>query len=184
MKKLLIFRQNVICPPANRLHIKELLSILQTASSCSRYTTFPLFGSRFHRQNFSIPNALRYLCTISHIRSRLVLMRTSRKTYLIIIIIIIIIIIQYKKYYNLLINYKLRFFSQKTIKYILYKYLKIITKRRLYHLQNPVNGLGPFRVLVAQLVEHPPGVRKVTGSKPIGTRILFFPSLCMFELFL
>ena len=36
----------------------------------------------------------------------------------------------------------------------------------MYHLQNPVNGLGPFRVLVAQLVEHPPGVRKVMGSNP------------------
>ena len=53
----------------------------------------------------------------------------------------------------------------------------------MYHLQNPVNGLGPFRVLVAQLEEHPPGVRKVMGSNPIGDSD-FFPSLCMFQLFL
>ena len=53
----------------------------------------------------------------------------------------------------------------------------------MYHLQNPVNGLAPFRVLVAQLVEHPPGVRKVMGSNPIGDSD-FFPSLCTFQLFL
>ena len=47
----LYLRQNLICPQASRLHLKELLSILQTVSSCSRYTTFLLFGSRFHRQN-------------------------------------------------------------------------------------------------------------------------------------
>ena len=40
---------------ASSLYLKELLSILQTVSSCSRYTTFPLFGSRFHRQNFYTP---------------------------------------------------------------------------------------------------------------------------------
>ena len=42
--------------------------------------------------------------------------------------------------------------------------------------KNPVNGLAPFRVLVAQLVEHPPSVRKVMGSNPIGDSD-FFPSL-------
>ena len=42
----------------------------------------------------------------------------------------------------------------------------------MYHLQNPVNGLAPFRVLVAKFVEHPPGVRKVMDSNPIGTRTL------------
>ena len=30
----------LICPPASRLYLKELLNILQTVSSCSRYTTF------------------------------------------------------------------------------------------------------------------------------------------------
>ena len=54
----LYLRQHLICPPASRLYLKELLTILQTVSSCSRYTTFFLFGSRFHRQN-----ALRYLYT-------------------------------------------------------------------------------------------------------------------------
>ena len=49
----LYLRQNLICPPASRL--KELLNILQTVSSCSRYTTFFRFGSRFHRQNLPIP---------------------------------------------------------------------------------------------------------------------------------
>ena len=44
----------------------------------------------------------------------------------------------------------------------------------MHHLQNPVNGLAPFRVLVAQLVEHPPGVWKVMGSNPIGDSD-FFP---------
>ena len=44
----------------------------------------------------------------------------------------------------------------------------------MYHLQNPVNGLVPFRVLVAQLVEHPPSVWKVMGSNPIGDSDLFF----------
>ena len=44
--------------------------------------------------------------------------------------------------------------------------------------KNPVNGLAPFRVLVAQLVEHPPGVRKVMGSNAIGNSD-FFPSLFM-----
>ena len=48
-------RQNLICPPASRLYLKELLNILQTVSSCSRYTTFFRFGSRFHRQNLPIP---------------------------------------------------------------------------------------------------------------------------------
>ena len=32
-----------------------LLSILQTVSTCARYTTFLPFGSRFHRQNLLIP---------------------------------------------------------------------------------------------------------------------------------
>ena len=32
-------------------------------SSCSRYTIFFLFESRFHRQNLPFPNALRYLRT-------------------------------------------------------------------------------------------------------------------------
>ena len=50
----LYLRQNLICPPASRLYLKELLSILQTMSSCSRYTTFLLFGSRFHRQSLPI----------------------------------------------------------------------------------------------------------------------------------
>ena len=51
----LYLRQNLICPaPASRLYLKELLSILQTVSSCSRYTTFFLFGSRFHRQNLPL----------------------------------------------------------------------------------------------------------------------------------
>ena len=49
----------------------------------------------------------------------------------------------------------------------------------MYYLQNPVNGLTPFRVLVAQLVEHPPGVRKVMGSNPIGDSD-FFPSFLMY----
>ena len=35
------------------------------------------------------------------------------------------------------------------------------------------NGLAPFRVLVAQLVEHPPGVRKVMGSNLIGDSDFF-----------
>ena len=48
----LYLRQNLICPPASSLYLKKLLSILQTVSSCSRYTTFFHFGSRFHRQNF------------------------------------------------------------------------------------------------------------------------------------
>ena len=51
----LYLRQNLICPPASRLYLKELLNILRTVSSCSRYTTFFLFGSRFHRQNLSLP---------------------------------------------------------------------------------------------------------------------------------
>ena len=45
---------NLICPQASRLYLKELLNILQTVSSCSRYTTFFRFGSRFHRQNLPI----------------------------------------------------------------------------------------------------------------------------------
>ena len=49
-----IFANNRICPPANRLYLKELLNILQAVSSCSRYTTFILFGSHFHRQNLPI----------------------------------------------------------------------------------------------------------------------------------
>ena len=50
-----------------RQNLKELLSILQTVSSCSRYTTFFLFGSRFHRQNLPIPPTLSaiYALTIS-----------------------------------------------------------------------------------------------------------------------
>ena len=55
----LYLRQNLICPPASRLYLKELLNILQTVSSCSRYTTFILFGSRFHRQNLPIPKRFR-----------------------------------------------------------------------------------------------------------------------------
>ena len=51
----LYLRPNLICPPASRLYLKELLSILQTVSSCSRYATFLLFGSRFHRQNLPTP---------------------------------------------------------------------------------------------------------------------------------
>ena len=43
---------------------------------------------------------------------------------------------------------------------------------------NPVNGPAPFRVLVAELVEYPPGVRKVMGSNPTGDSD-FFPSLFM-----
>ena len=43
----------------------------------------------------------------------------------------------------------------------------------MYHLQNPVNGLAPFRVLVPQLVDHSPGVRKVMGSNPIGDSDIF-----------
>ena len=53
--KLLYLRQNLICPPANRLYLKKLLNILQTLSSCSRYTTFFLFESRFHQQNLPVP---------------------------------------------------------------------------------------------------------------------------------
>ena len=30
-----------------------------------------------------------------------------------------------------------------------------------------------YKVLVAQWIEHPPGVRKVMGSNPIGTQIFF-----------
>ena len=33
----------------------------KTVNSCSRFTTFLLFGSCFHRQNLPNPNALRYL---------------------------------------------------------------------------------------------------------------------------
>ena len=43
---------------------------------------------------------------------------------------------------------------------------------------NPVNGPAPIKVLVAQLVEHPPGVRKVMGSNPTGNSD-YFPSLFM-----
>ena len=50
---------------------------------------------------------------------------------------------------------------------------------RMYDLQNPVNSQAPFRVLVAQSVEHPPGVRKVMGSNPIGDSD-FFLSLFMY----
>ena len=51
--------------------------------------------------------------------------------------------------------------------------------------KNPVNNLAPFRVLVAQSVEHLPGVRKVMGSNPIGDSDFFFRVyLCMFQLFL
>ena len=46
--------------------------------------------------------------------------------------------------------------------------------------KNPVIGVAaPFRVLVAQLVEYPPGVRKVMGSNPIGDSD-FFQSLFMY----
>ena len=46
--------------PASELFIsKGLLNILQTVSSCSRYTTFFLFGSRFRRQNLPIPKRFR-----------------------------------------------------------------------------------------------------------------------------
>ena len=55
----LYLRQNLICPPASRLYLKELLNIIETVSSCSRYTTFFLFGSRFHRQNLPIPKRFR-----------------------------------------------------------------------------------------------------------------------------
>ena len=63
-------RQNLICPLVSPLYLKKLLSILQTVCSCS---------SHFHRRNLP-PNALRYLRT-NDIRSRLVFMRTPRKTY-------------------------------------------------------------------------------------------------------
>ena len=43
----------------------------------------------------------------------------------------------------------------------------------MYHLQNPVNCLAPFRVLVAQLLEHPPDVWKVMGSNAIGDSDFF-----------
>ena len=36
------------------------------------------------------------------------------------------------------------------------------------------NDLASFRVLVAQLVKHPPGVFKIMGSNPIGDSD-FFP---------
>ena len=55
----LYLRQNLICPPASRSYLKELLNILQTVSSCSRYTTFFLFGNRFHRQNLPLPKRFR-----------------------------------------------------------------------------------------------------------------------------
>ena len=38
-------------PLPGRLYLKELLNILQTVSSCSRYTTFFRIGNPFHRQN-------------------------------------------------------------------------------------------------------------------------------------
>ena len=43
-----------------------------------------------------------------------------------------------------------------------------------------------FRVLVAQLVEHPPGVRKVMGSNPIGDSDFFrvYLSECVFRVYL
>ena len=55
----LYLRQSLICPPATCLYLKDLLNILQTVSSCSRYTIFFLFGSRFHRQNVPIPKRFR-----------------------------------------------------------------------------------------------------------------------------
>ena len=48
----------------------------------------------------------------------------------------------------------------------------------MYHLQNPVNGLASFRVLVAHLVEHPPGVWKVMGSNPNGDSDFFRVYVC------
>ena len=65
----LYLRQNLICLPASRLYLKETisLSILQIVSSCSRYTTFFPFGSRFHRQNLPIRkrSPLRFRTNIS-----------------------------------------------------------------------------------------------------------------------
>ena len=49
----------------------------------------------------------------------------------------------------------------------------------MYHLQNPVNALAPFRILIAQSVEHLLGVRKVLGANFIGDSD-FFPSLFMY----
>ena len=58
---------------------------------------------------------------------------------------------------------------------ILYTYLELVEPAEgrsvsMYHLQNPVTGLAHIRVLVAQSVERPPGVRKVKGSNSIGDR--------------
>ena len=39
----LYLRQNLVCPPASRLYLKELLSILQTVSSCLKICHFPSF---------------------------------------------------------------------------------------------------------------------------------------------
>ena len=49
----------------------------------------------------------------------------------------------------------------------------------------PVDGLAPFRFLVAQPVEHPPVVRKSMGSNPIGTRTfseLMYVSVISFKI--
>ena len=75
----LYLHQNLICPPASRLYLKVLLNILQTVSSCSRYTTFSSFVLEVASidKTYLYPNVLR-----SDLRTNLiVLMRTSRKTH-------------------------------------------------------------------------------------------------------
>ena len=52
-------RQNLICPPASRLYLKELFNILQTVSFCSRYTTFFFLEFAFIDKTYLYPNALR-----------------------------------------------------------------------------------------------------------------------------
>ena len=46
-------------PPGSRLYLKELLNILQTVSSCSRYITFFLLEVAFIDKTYLYPNALR-----------------------------------------------------------------------------------------------------------------------------
>ena len=57
----LYLHQNLICPPASRLYLKVLLNILQTVSSCSRYTTFSSFVLEVASidKTYLYPNALR-----------------------------------------------------------------------------------------------------------------------------
>ena len=54
-------RQNLVCPLASRLYLSELLSIVQTVSSCSRYTTSFFLKVAFIDKTYLYPNALRYL---------------------------------------------------------------------------------------------------------------------------